>query len=299
MPTLKGWLKSAVIESNQPKESIITVLRKKLGGYEEGRKRDVVHASDITKPDFCPRHEAFLDFAGTEKGQGQFIPTALRVTFDMGKALEKVLIENWAGDTVVGNWACRRCQAQRSMCTKPKNGCGKSDDCIWEYRQTLVESPVCGVSGSPDVLFDVGVSKLLLTELKTMNATEFDAIVAPLPEHRIRTNLYLKLVAESNSPYKNLINLHEGRVFYVSRSYGKKHDGYNGEILPFKEYTVKRDDDALKPTLQRATQFKIFREQGLMPSGICATALEKTAKNCTSCQACFSGSKPSQQEPLL
>jgi hypothetical protein len=299
MPTLKGWLKSAVIETNQPKESIITVLRKKLGGYEEGRKRDVVHASDITKADFCPRQWAFLDLDGKENGHGQYIPTALRVTFDMGRALEKTLIEDWAGDTVVGNWECRRCLALRSMCVKPKNGCGKSTDCIWEYRQVYVESPVTGVIGSLDALFDVGTSKLLLTELKTMNATEFDAIVAPLPEHRIRTNLYLKLVAESNSAYKNLINLHEGRVFYVSRSYGKKHDGYNGEILPFKEFVVLRDDAALKPVLQKATQLKIFREQKLMPSGICATALDKAAKNCSSCKSCFSGSHPSQQEALL
>ncbi len=293
-----GWLKSAVINSNKPKESIIQVLRKQIGGYEEGRSREILHASEVTKPYFCPREEALLDIQGVKVGKGMYIPTALRVTFDMGNAMAKALLEEWVPDSVVGNWNCRRCGAQRTMTGKPKPGCTKHEDCIWEYEEVRVMSEQCGASGGIDMLFSAGTPKLLVTELKTINPDEFEKIVAPLPEHRLRTALYLKLWAESNSPYKDQINLHEGRVLYCSRGYGKKNLDFDGEILPFKEYVVKRDDDSLSPILKKATQLKVFRDEGKMPAGICNTALDKAAKQCSSCVACFSGKHPAMQEPL-
>ena len=297
MPPMTGWMKLAVQQANKPKLTITETLRKRLSAWEVGRDRNVVHASDITKPNFCPRHWAFLDMEQVKKGVGSYVPTALRVTYDMGNATEKVFIEEWAGEAVHGDWRCRRCGDQRTMCTKPAPGCAKHKDCIWEYRQIRVESPVCGVSGSFDLLFDVGAPKLLLTELKTINPEDFNLITAPLPEHRLRTNLYLKLLAESSNPYRERVNLHEGAVLYVSRAYGKMHPDYN-EILPFKEFTVKRDDEDLASTLARAKQLKIFREKGKVPSGICTTALDKPAKGCSTCKECFSGNYPAEQEAL-
>jgi hypothetical protein len=67
-----------------------------------------------------------------------------------------------------------------------------------------------------------------------------------------------------------------------------------GEILPFKEFVVERDDDGIKPYLQRAKGLRIFREEKKMPSGICATATDKYAKKCEHCKACFSGDHPAQ-----
>src|SRR6185312_15433048 len=134
--------------------------------------------------------------------------------------------------------------------------------------------------------FDLGVSKYMVTELKTINPDEFEKIVAPLPEHRLRTNLYLKLWADPGSTYTDRINLHEGRVLYVSRAHGKKNLDHNGEILPFKEYEVARNDDDLLPILNNAKQLKAYRDTMAMPSGICATALDKTAKSCSFCIRC-------------
>lgn len=300
MPTIKaGWLKQATIQVNAPKQSIIEVLRKRMGRYEEGRSREVLHASDITKDNFCPRREAFLDLAGVKKGKGGYVATALRLTYDMGSRTAQQLIEDWAGDAAVGDWKCRRCGDTRTMCKRPANGCVKSKDCLWEYREVVVVSMEFGVSGSLDLLFDVGTPKLLPVELKTVAAEEFDKLLAPLPEHRLRTNLYMKLIADSASPYKESINVHEGRVLYVSRGYGRKNDQHGGEILPFKEFVVQRNDEDLKGVLSRASQLKVFRQVGSMPSGICHTAMDKTAKACEQCAQCFSGAFPAQQGPLL
>jgi hypothetical protein len=107
------------------------------------------------------------------------------------------------------------------------------------------------------------------------------------------------LIADSASPYKDKINLHEARVLYTSRAYGKKNDQHGGEILPWREFIVKRDDKALEPILNKAKQLKIFRETKAIPSGICPTAMSKTAQKCSNCQLCFSGQFPAQQPSLL
>jgi hypothetical protein len=187
------------------------------------------------------------------------------------------------------------------MCLQPKPGCtsaGKGQ-CNWQYSEVNFKSVETGIDGNLDVLFDLGGNKLAVTELKIYAADEFDKMLAPLPEHRTRTRLYLKIIADSDSPYKNKINLHQARVFYTSRGFGKMNKEFN-EILPFREFVIDRDDDALdvKTALEKGRQIKIYREQGLMPSGICVSPMDKTAKACKHCDKCFSGEYPAQQKEL-
>jgi len=295
---MTGWLKLATESANKTKDGVIHQLRKRIGGTEQGRSRSVLHASDITKPYFCPRQEALLDQAGVLLGAPSFVGTAQRVTYDMGSLTAKNLIENWAGDSVYGNWKCRRCNQQRTMTTKPGNGCGHSQDCIWEYREVVFKVEEYGLSGSVDALFNVGVPLLLITELKIMTPTEFDPLMAPLPEHRLRTNLYLRLAAQGKFIYDHMLNLNEGRVLYMSRGHGKKNEEHDGEIIPFKEYVVKRDDEGLDHILDKSKQLKVFRDTGAMPSGICNSIADKAAKNCNMCKQCFSGLQPAEQEPI-
>lgn len=294
-----SWLKQASMDHNKPKTGIIHVLRQNMAAYEQARDHSVVHASDVTYSSFCPRHWALLDLSGG-KPKGQYVATALRATYDLGHATADTLITEWGADRVIGNWRCKSCRAQRFFTTKPKNGCKLLDrDCHWQYQELRFESKEYGISGSLDVLFDLGATQLVITELKTYAADEWEKMVAPLPEHRVRTQLYMKIVADSASGYANRINLHEARVFYVSRGFGKMNAEYN-EILPFKEFVIKRDDQSpdLQRALKKGKQIKIFREQQLMPSGICGSPMDKQAKACSTCQACFSGQYPAQQEAL-
>ena len=296
-----SWLKQSVLNSGAPKVGVIDILRKNMGGYQKARSHKVVHASDVTKPNFCPRYLALLDLTGSNK-KDEYISTALQATFDMGHATATLVVEKWMGQNAIGNWKCRKCGQQRTMCSKPQATCQLHGECNWEFIEPNFVSTEYGISGSLDVLADVG-SKWLVVELKIMKAEDWEALVTPLPEHRIRTNLYLKLIADSDSMWKNNINLHEARVLYVSRGYGKKNLGTQ-EILPFKEYTVQRDDAGLQPMLNQAKKIKIFRDymaqdDGCMdlapiPDGICKTALDKYAKNCNMCKECFSGKYPAK-----
>ncbi len=296
-----GWLNDAVVGMGTPQVSIIQRIKMNVGGYMTPRSKEIVHASDATKPNFCPRHWALLDIL-QKKTSDEYLSTALAATFDVGRATADLVTENWLGDSAIGHWRCQSCGDQRTFCSKPKNGCTKNAQCNWRYVEVVFESQEYGVSGSIDVMVELGALLVTATELKIIKTEDFEAIKQPLAEHVLRTQMYLKLISDSASAYKDRINLHQARVLYVSRGYGKSNPDYNKEILPFKEFVVHRNDDRVVPILKNAKQVKIWRESQFnvqaMPSGICTMPTDKYAKSCTTCKACFSGAYPATQPPL-
>lgn len=285
-----SWLRNAIHHTTKPKNSVIGVLKQSLGGPRPGRSMHILHASDVTKPDFCPRRWAFFDLLD-KAAPAEHLSMALDVTFRMGALAEQALVEEWAGEAVIGNWKCRYCNDQRTMVPHPGGVCASGRKHWWQYVQLNVAVEEYGIQGGIDALFNIGSPQLVITEIKTLNPTDFDNIMAPQPEHRLRTNLYMKIVEESSDPFKSKINTQEARVVYISRSYGKLNAQWN-EILPFREFTVTRNDADLAEFLKRAKALKTFREGAVMPLGICTTALDKIAKQCSVCQPCFSGNFP-------
>jgi hypothetical protein len=292
-----SWLKEAVALSAAPKLSVIARIKENLGGFVPARGYGVVHASDVTKPNFCPRHWVLMDKL-QKKVKDEYLATALEATFDVGRITASLVTDKWLGKSAIGNWKCKTCGDCRTFCSKPLNGCKKLGHCHWQYVEVSFDSITYGVQGSIDVMVDLGSQLVVATELKIIKEEDFAKIIMPLPEHVLRTKLYMKLMADSNSAYKDRINLFESRVLYVSRAYGKKNLDFKGEILPFKEFVVERDDEKVMPLLRNAQQIKIYRDKGFIPSGICSLPTDNHAKNCNTCKECFSGEYPSQQKPL-
>ena len=100
--------------------SIIDRLRGTVGGYEKARPYKKIHASEVTKDNFCPRKVALMDLSG-KKLRDEFISTALKATFDVGNAISEVYRTNWAAQWTYGHWECRRCGEVKTFCTKPKS----------------------------------------------------------------------------------------------------------------------------------------------------------------------------------
>lgn len=282
------FLSKAVQKSLQPKESITRILKRNLEGFQEPRPIIKLHASDLTKPDFCPRAHAIINALNVKRPK-EWIGAALKVTFDMGNETADKICEEWGGDKVIGDWECIKCNDVRHFTTKPTNyncKCGIGA-CVFKYKEVNFVSQESGVSGNVDVFFNLGAAKYQTVELKTIAPDQFADLKMPLAEHSLRTNLYLHTIETSKSAYKNMINLKEGRVFYVSRGHGKKHTEFN-EVLPFKEFTIKRDDTALEHILGMAKELKTFREGGAFPSRQCANIDCKMAEKCLVKQDCFS-----------
>lgn len=286
-----GFLKKAVADAHDAKMTIIQAMQQSVGGYEPARGFKKIHASAITDPAFCPRQVALLDITGA-KLKDKYLPTALRTTFDMGDAVSDLVRERWLGKCVVGNWRCARCGAQRTWSRKPETDCKHGGRCLWKYQEVEFVSSVCGVSGSLDLLVDLGGQKLFVVEVKILAANDFEKILAPQPEHSLRTSLYMRLILDSESAYASQVNTNKAKVLYVSRGYGKKNETAGGEILPFKEFTVKRSDNDLTPYLEKAIEVKAWRDNKILPKGICQTSFTNTAKACVVCKQCFSGQYP-------
>lgn len=285
------FLKSAIKDALSPKFSIIDLVQKNVGGFKPERSHKEVHASDITKEDFCPREYAMLDLTNGKK-KDVYIPTALQTTFDMGEAVAGLTREKWVAKAAVGNWYCPKCGEHRSFTRHPGNGCVKSKHCPWQYEEVKFESKTYGFTGSLDLIVDLGAPKYFVTELKIMAPDQFEKLLAPLAEHRIRTSIYMQLIEDSGSPYAPSINVERARILYVSRGYGKKNQQAGEEIIPLKEFEIVRDDLTSQPYLNKALEVKKFREHGVIPAGICATPQDTRAKKCGACKACFSGAYP-------
>lgn len=284
-----NFLVAAVQEHKAPKVSLISLLKANLGGWQPARPHKTIHASSLTRVGFCPREVALLDI--TEKlPKREYIPTALAATFDMGNAVADLVREQWLGDAAFGNWRCRQCGKTAIRCTRPEL-CHGNGPSTWQYEEVRFHSDELDAAGGIDVLTRMGNLNLQVVELKIMAPDQFEKLAAPLAEHRIRTCLYLKMIADSKDPLKKRINLQEGRVLYVSRGFGKKNAEFN-EILPFKEYVVARNDACLTEVTEKAEAVKKFRTIGLMPYGVCKSNVDPRTKSCGVVKECMSGVFP-------
>lgn len=277
------------------------LLHKKMAGWEPPRSLDILHASDLMKgQEFCPREYAFLS-AGIVKRKAQFVGTSLRVTFDHGKDLEYRLRNDWLRDHVVGEWQCRVCRHTHKTFGKyPKVNCKCGYD-AWDYKEKRFKSITSGISGSIDFFIDMGETKPRLVEVKTMVKDDFSKLQGPLAEHKFRTALYLRLIAESEDPILNQINTSYASILYVSKAFGIKDDTIKAAGLvdagfsPFKEYIVDRDDSSSDSIVNKAKAYSMWKEETLngtktkdYPCGICTNGLTARAQKCSAVSKCFS-----------
>lgn len=282
--------------------SVKNLIHSRIAGYEPPRSSATLHASDLMKDkEFCPREQAFLNM-GVAKKKAEFISTALRITFDLGRFYENQIREVYLRDIVVGQWKCGICShVHPTFGKEPKIKCPQCGwGHKWEYQEPRFTSPSTGISGGIDLLIDVGEPKLRLVEVKSMDKDEFRKLEAPLAEHKFRTSLYLRLAEEDDGPLSGRVNNKIAHIIYVSKSFGFKDtqlkaDGIkDAAFSPFKEFDITRDDSMSAISYAKAGAYNTWKKdqsQGF-PCGICPNGLSKRAQGCTAVAACWSGSYP-------
>jgi hypothetical protein len=273
-------------------------LHKAMAGEQPARSLNRTHASDLTNPDksWCPREVALLLATGT-KPKGQFIGTSMQYTFDMGWAMHEYVNEKWLGDRAIGDWKCERCGHMARFCSRPMK-CPNCSSPGMRHREINVISKINGVSGGLDLIVNIDEPKYRIVELKTIKSDDFKLLAAPLAEHRLRTNLYMRLTREAEPEWLDQVNTDEAFVLYMCKGYGNK-DARVAEwglkdsgFSPFKEFIVKRDDSATEAMLAKGKLLEEFRNGGPVPSGVCDTALCKRAQKCSMVKPCWSGQYP-------
>jgi hypothetical protein len=285
-----------------PERNLRFLLHEHLSHYDPARPIKNVHASSLTKPEgMCPRMYALADVAKF-KLPDEYLTTSETVTYRIGNDMQTSIV-NWFGDMgkAIGHWRCLACNQLHEFQKRPiKCKCGCRGFKPEEVRFVSAQS---GASCGVDCLLSLGDPLLTPLEIKTMDKEQFKGLVAPLAEHRLRTNLYLRIIGESDQPYASMVNSQKGRVLYTTKGgYGcadpdLKKWGIRDGFSPFKDYEVVRKDAETDGLSARAKVVKDFRDGNIaMPHGLCPTALAKRAQYCPLKKVCFSGAHPPEHE---
>jgi hypothetical protein len=288
-------------KKNRKLTSIRQFLHATLPKLEPARDHANLHASDLLKKglfedkEFCPREYALLDTLKLKRPD-EFLHTSNQKVFAEGNTAANWLIHKMADAGIaVGHWDCKYCHTRYKFQKRPSE-CKECCHTDFQYIEVRFRSQESDISGGIDIFVDLGEPKLRIAELKTMMDTDFKKLVAPLAEHKWRTNLYMRLVEDSNSKFRHKINTKEALVFYMCKGgFGYQDDELIEEGIrdslysPFKEYRVARDDDTTQTKWNHAKALKRFRDgKGKLPKGICPTSACKRAQSCSVKNQCFS-----------
>lgn len=284
---------------NKKQYSIKRLLHERIAGHQKGRPLKTIHASAVTykeKP-FCAREHCIYSITDVQPVD-EFLSTALSITFQQGRYIQAKINDEWLGDIMVGDWKCLNCHIIHKDCKKPKVAC-KCGSKLWRYEEPNIVSTYSGISGGIDVVLDIGLDKFVAVEVKTIDKDKFKALSAPMSEHRERTQLYLRLISESDQVLAKQIDTSQATILYVSKSYGfkdldiREYNFADDTFSPFKEFKVKADHKACDKMSELGKSVKDFRE-GLtpIPAKICKNILDKRAKKCCCFKECFSKKFP-------
>jgi hypothetical protein len=268
---------------------------------EPARSIANLHASEVTKPTFCPRRLGILSTLNF-KAADEKLDLSLDLTYGIGHYVQAQMVQ-WFADIgiAVGDWKCVACGKLHRFCKRPIL-CNICSAKRFDQVEVRFVSQVSGVSGGFDMLADMGFSKLRLVEIKTMAPDEFKALKAPLAEHRVRTNLYLRLVEESNHPHKDKIDTSASNVLYASKGgYGCADDGTLKKFgiwdsfSPLKEFVIQKDAVLTAPLSEQAKALTDYRlGKAGMPGRVaaCTDIMSKRAQACEAKVACFGTKHP-------
>jgi len=283
-------------------DSVAYHLHKQLDNKRKARSTKIVHASEMQKKDlfgnsgeFCPREYALLDILNKTRPDER-IKTCSQMVFNFGNKVADILIET-LGDArmVIGDWECAYCEKKYKFQQRPIE-CKNCEHDRFDYIECRFTSVKTDQSCGVDMFIPTLSEKYRPVEIKSIKDEEFKKLDGPLAEHKWRTNLYMRIIADSKGPRKDKIITDEAVVIYVSKGgYGcqdtdlSKRGIKDGPFSPFKEYVIKRDDKATETKWYHAQMLKEFRDgKRGMVKGICPTSVCNRAKSCTVAAECFS-----------
>lgn len=274
------FLKSAT-ERAKAKGGVKGLIHHEVGGFEDARDQKEIHASELTKDsEYCPRQVRFMELMD-KKHRDHWINMPLRITFDEGRDKQFRLNNDYLRKQMVGYWF------DTFITGSPEIWSVGQPSSMHQYVEPFFIDPISEAQGSIDGLVKLPEQeKLRVIEVKIMATSMFRDQKAPLGEHKLRTQLYLSLIARSDHPHKNEIDWQKASVIYWLRGYGFKDE--NGEISPFKEFIVKRDDDAVEYLFEKAKALTLARGGGPLPDKICNHQMCPRAEKCPVSKECFS-----------
>jgi hypothetical protein len=279
----------------QPQGSLKYILHKTMAGTQEGRDLGTLHASDFVDKDFCPRRRLIKRLMGKVLTPDQHLKTSNQMVFALGHAVADIVVGQAAlAGIAIGDWKCCGCGETYRMVHKP-DLCGDCKATMFIHRERRFVSQLSGISCGIDLLVSTLGPKWKIIEIKSMGQEDFRKLVAPLGGHRVRTNLYMRIIEESTDDNRHMIDTENAIVLYVDKGgFGIKCPdvatwkfGDNG-FSPFKEFHVKRDNSDTDLYVKLAQEYREAVQTKTICTGICTSQSDGPAKACIVRQQCFS-----------
>lgn len=241
------------------------------------RRTDVLHPSEIIKPDWCHRYAYYLLNGGTPKKEKPNL--RLQNIFDEGHYIHAKWQRRFQEMGVLyGKFQCYSCRKTVFGLSPDKCECGYSD---LEYKEVaLVDEPL-RIAGHTDGWIK-GIGDDCLIEIKSIGAgtLRFEApdllmdadgdvtkawknIRRPFRSHLLQGQMYLELVRRmyGEEAPKEIVFIYELKA-----------------DQDFKEFTVKADYEIVERIFFAASKVVKAVEEGVMPE--CNIDYEKGCKSC-------------------
>ncbi len=202
-----------------PQRPLAYYLHRGMARMDPHRPLSRIHASDVTKDDWCRRRHALAQLLDV-KLPAELISTASELVFFQGNQLAtKVIMTAAQQGLAIGDWECFACGLLHTACKKPKVCDVEDCECKrFYYREMRVKDLDCGISCGLDLVLEYPTREPWeLVEIKTYDKDKFKALRAPLAEHKDRTRLYLKAIDESHDPVLQRIDTSQARILYISK----------------------------------------------------------------------------------
>lgn len=302
-----NFIESMVPAGTPGATTLMWHLHKHLAKRDPARPLVVTHASDVTSEDWCPRRVALLFQNPTIEVKGSYATAVDRLVWAFGHATEDIVI-NWLAEAglAIGDWRCDRCLFLTKFTPRPKfcTNCDTKDaDSRFSYEETRVTGYPSGIGCGLDLFVKLPhKAKLTIVEIKSLKQDQFQVLKAPVGEHRLRTNLYMRCLDEGDFEHKDKVDTEEALVFYVCKQgWGVKDDripamgfGEKG-FTAFKEFPVTRDDSQTQYLIDKSVPLEEWKAEvretrNLMreaPKGICPNVLCPRAQDCEVREKCF------------
>lgn len=193
--------------------------------------------------DVCPREHMlgwYLD-----RTYSPYVDASMLFTFEIGHAVHERLQNNpqFFGDDLLGFWRCscgfeRFGRRQKQACPS----CGGAAD-MFIYREHFVKTKdPWRLTGHMDGLLQVGPGDVRVADFKTVNGKDFDALTAPLADHKMQVHGYMmSLDHDETLPIR--VSRDKALLIYFSKQHKVK-------CMPVKAFHVSRDG-AIEETLVR------------------------------------------------
>jgi hypothetical protein len=261
-----------------------------------------IHVSDLI--DFCAREYWLCKTHDRGYHPHKYHPMGTKYTFDMGHAIQKIMINRLLSQQVLfGAWRCRHCndltygfQDDKMACDKCKCRAIRYEDLAIEYTIPVNTKPKTQILVVAHIDFVVAVSEErgFIVDGKSIKAENYDDLKPaeqggePAVGYKRQVQLYMHLPTKTTAKIVGRPRDDRARDFHIDRNHAVVCYAVKGQRpQPFKPYLVAQAPSFVQGIDDKLAALKTALEKKKSPIKICTAPNNLMAKECSCRDICF------------